>query len=64
MSIWLVVWVVLMILWIAGGVYTRDPARPYAIGNTVIAWVCVLILGLIVFGALPVAPQPAIVIAR
>lgn len=52
MSFWAVVWVVLMILWLAGGWYVnRDPAKPYLIGNTFLPWLCVAILGAIAFGA-------------
>lgn len=57
MSIWLVVWVVLMILWLFFGCYMGwDQAKPYGIGTTIIPWLCVLILGLFLFGAFPVAP--------
>lgn len=57
----LVIWVVLMILWLFFGCYTSwDPARPQGVGTTIIPWVCVLILGLVVFGAFPA--QPAVVV--
>lgn len=50
--IWLVIWVVLMLFWLFFGCYlTWAPDRPAALGTTVIPWLCVLILGLIVFGA-------------
>ncbi len=50
--IWLVIWVVLMVLWIALGCYWMyEPGKPVNMGNTIIPWACVLILGLIVFGA-------------
>jgi hypothetical protein len=55
--IWCVIWVVLMILWLFGGAYWNwDAARPVALGNTLIPWACVLILGLIVFGAFSPGP--------
>lgn len=57
MTIWVVVWVVLMILWLFGVGYTNwDAARPQALGNVVIPWICVLILGLVVFGAISSGP--------
>lgn len=58
MVIWLVMWVVLMMFWLFGvGYWTWDPGRPYAIGGVLIPWLCVLILGMFVFGAFgPVAP--------
>lgn len=51
--IWVVVWVVLMILWLVLGCSVGwDPARPQLVlGGTLIPWTCVLILGLIIFGA-------------
>ncbi len=61
MSIWLVVWVFLMLFWLFGGgyyIYSRPDPSPIAFGsNTLIPWFCVLILGLVVFGAVPAA-QP------
>jgi hypothetical protein len=58
MGIWMVIWVVLMILWLFGGLWAGWPAGgsasgpPYAIlSGTLIPWACVLILGLVVFGA-------------
>jgi hypothetical protein len=54
--IWVVVWVVLMILWLAYGGYTFDQARPAGLGGTLIPWFCVLILGLVVFGAVSIGP--------
>jgi hypothetical protein len=65
MTIWVVIWVVLMILWLAGGCYwSWDPAKPQGVGNTLLPWACVLILGLIMFGAVgtqPIDPQPHVV---
>ena len=50
--IWLVVWVVLMVIWLAGGLYIgRAGDRGELVGGTLIPWLCVLILGLFVFGA-------------
>lgn len=63
MTIWVVIWVVLMILWLFGGCYMSwNPATPHAIGNTIIPWLCVLILGLIMFGA--IGAGPAVIITR
>jgi hypothetical protein len=53
MGFWAVVWVVLMVLWLFGGCYlTWDPNRPHGIGSTLLPWVCVAILGAMVFGAI------------
>ena len=52
--IFMVVWTCLMCLWLFGGgflVYRNDPAKPYMIGGVLLPWLCVLILGLFVFGA-------------
>lgn len=55
--IWLVIWVVLMILWLFGvGWLSYDPANPRAVGGVLIPWLCVLILGLVVFGAVEARP--------
>jgi hypothetical protein len=46
-----------MILWLFGGgylTYRTDPAKPYLVGGVLLPWLCVLILGLLLFGA--VAP--------
>lgn len=52
MSIWATIWVVLMVIWLFGGVWwTWDPGRPQVVGNTLLPWCCVLILGLVLFGA-------------
>ena len=61
--VWMVVFVVLMLFWLFGGgyyAYRGDVAlRPYAVGNVLIPWLCVLILGLVVFGALSPPPPPS-----
>lgn len=58
--IWCVIWVVLMMLWLFGGSYAYWPndraGAPIYVGGTLIPWLCVLILGLILFGA--VSPGP------
>jgi hypothetical protein len=52
--IYIVIWTVLMMFWLFFGCYTSwDPARPAVLGNTLIPWLCVLIIGLVLFGALP-----------
>jgi hypothetical protein len=41
-----------MVIWLFGGVWwTWDPGRPQVVGNTLLPWCCVLILGLVLFGA-------------
>lgn len=52
--IWLVVWVVLMILWLVFDGTGWDRTNPKSIGSSLIPWVCVLILGIILFGGSPV----------
>lgn len=57
MTVWVVVWVVLMMFWLFFGCWWGyDATKPYGIGTTVIPWLCVLILGLIVFGAISAGP--------
>ena len=53
MSVWLVVWVVLMMFWLFFGAYIHRSAPSYEplLGGTLIPWLCVLILGLFIFGA-------------
>lgn len=62
MGIWLVVWVILMCFWLFGGgyyIYNGPNPNPIAFGSgTLIPWICVLILGLVLFGA--VSPGPGI----
>lgn len=49
----LVVWIVLMVIWLIFGCYWGwKPDQPALLGNTLIPWACVLILGLVVFGAI------------
>jgi hypothetical protein len=57
MSIWMVIWVVLMMFWFFFGAwYGYDapdgPARMGRLGGTFIPFLCVLLLGLMYFGAL------------
>ncbi len=53
--VWLVIWVVLMMFWLFGGgyvVYNGPNPSPISFGAyTLIPWGCVLILGLVIFGA-------------
>jgi hypothetical protein len=55
MTIWVVIWVVLMMFWLfGGGSYASNGPNPSPVifgANTLIPWLCVLILGLIIFGA-------------
>lgn len=52
MSFWAVCWVVLMLMWLFGGLYAGDRANlaPFATG-TLLPWCCVAILGWIVLGS-------------
>ncbi len=52
MTIWTVIWVVLMMFWLFGCYWVWDKEKPYGAGTTIIPWLCVLILGLILFGAI------------
>ena len=56
----MVIWTVLMLFWLFFGCWWGwNPAQPQAIGTTVIPWFCVLILGLIIFGAVTISsPGP------
>lgn len=55
MSFWAVVWVVLMLFWLFFGCATTwDAARPRAVGLVLIPWLCIAILGAIMFGAIDV----------
>lgn len=64
MTIWVVIWVVCMCLWLFLGCYgSWEPtgtasSRPVSLGLTLIPFICVLILGLVVFGAI----SPGIVV--
>lgn len=53
-----VIFVVLMMFWLGlGGYTTYDKERPYNLGNTLIPWLCVAILGWILFNGVPIAQQ-------
>jgi hypothetical protein len=64
MTIWAVIWVVLMILWLFGGgyaTYNGPNANPAYFGTyCLLPWLCVLILGLVLFGA--VSPGAGVVL--
>ena len=52
---WLTIWICLMMAWILGGcylTYRAEPSKPYALAGVVLPWLCVLIIGLVVFGAI------------
>jgi hypothetical protein len=55
MIIWQVIWVVLMLFWLFGGGYTSYEGTTFNAPRfgayCLIPWACVLILGLVVFGA-------------
>lgn len=49
----MVVWIVLMMFWLFFGSYTTwDPVKPYVVGNTLVPWFCVLIVGVLLFYSL------------
>lgn len=56
MTVWVVVWVVLMMFWFFGGAYwayNGPNPSPITFGaNTLIPFLCVLLLGLLYFGAI------------
>jgi hypothetical protein len=55
-----VIFVVLMMFWLFFGCYSGyDPAKPHMLGNTLIPWLCVAILGWILFGGghVPLPPR-------
>jgi hypothetical protein len=58
--IWLVIWVVLMMFWLFGGgyhAYNTPNGNPIVFGTgTLIPWICVAILGAIIFGGITVGP--------
>jgi hypothetical protein len=57
MIIWIVIWTVLMLFWLFFGSYLNwNPQQPRMLGNTLIPWACVLILGLVIFGAIGGGP--------
>jgi len=60
MTVWVVVWVVLMMFWLFGGgytVYSGPNGSPiYFASYCLIPFLCVLILGLILFGAISATP--------
>jgi hypothetical protein len=58
----LILFVLFMALWGLGGWYYFDRANPGMHGTTVLAWLSVLILGLIVFGAVDSPRKDAVVV--
>ena len=64
MTIWVVIWVVLMMFWLFFGGYVGwygpggNPQHFIAYG--LLPWLCVLILGLVLFGA--VSSGPAVIV--
>ncbi len=57
MTVWVVVWVVLMMFWFFGGCFVAYDGGVFNgrafVGYSLIPFLCVLILGLIMFNALP-----------
>jgi hypothetical protein len=50
MSFLAIVFIVLMMFWLFFGCWWYyEPGRPYAVGHTIIPWLCVAILGYVVF---------------
>jgi len=60
MTIWVVIWVVLMRMWLFGGGFIAYEGAAFNgrhfISYSFIPWCCVLILGLILFGAISPGP--------
>lgn len=58
--VWLVIWVVLMLFWVLHTGYVNyapdKPFGPVLLGS-LIPWLCVLLLGLVVFGAISLPPR-------
>lgn len=56
--IWMTIWTVLMLFWLFGGGYYiysgPSPSLPAFGAGTLIPWLCVLILGLVLFGGITV----------
>jgi hypothetical protein len=56
--VWLVIWVVFMLFWAGSGGYatyrSKEPYLPSYGISTLVPWVCVLIPGLILFGAITI----------
>lgn len=64
-TILLVLFVLFMALWALGGYWFADPAVPgLARQSWLLAWLCMLILGLIVFGAVDVRPVQPVQVVR
>jgi len=61
MTIWVIIWVVLMMFWLPAGCRLREPRGAAFNGLNfgvycLIPWFCVLILGLVLFGAVSAGP--------
>ena len=54
----IVIWVVLMMFWLFAGYTAAQPSPPTwaPLSNTLIPWLCVAILGWIMFNGMPGAP--------
>lgn len=59
-----VVFVVLMLFWLFWGYNTYDPAQPKGLGNTIIPWLCVAILGYMMFRDVSMEPRRVVVEER
>ena len=56
----MVVWIVLMMFWLFFGSYIGwDASKPYMIGNTLVPWFCVLIVGVLLFYSLSTGTAPS-----
>ena len=59
MVFWEIVFIVLMVIWLVFGIYWGwKPAEPAALGNTLIPWACVAILGYCLFNGVGVVIRP------
>lgn len=52
-----IVFIVLMVIWIAFGLYTTDRNNRVELGGNLIPWLCVAILGYLVISGHPVVVQ-------
>lgn len=61
----LVLWMILMVAWLLGGGYVHyhgptPGGTGYFVGGTIVPWVCVAILGYILFSDVPMALPPRV----
>lgn len=54
----MVVFIVVMVIWLVGAGWYFDRANPWIGGPQLLAWIAVLIVGLVCFGAVSPGPLP------